>query len=446
MNTFLPAFASGLALVGLLAGCSADTDGMETAFPDDAAPNDVFTPVDVTPEDVTTDDGAPLTDANARDVSPFDATARDVPRITDAPRDTPALDVSTRPDVTSRPDVFVLDRPTDQPSPVDRPVTPTGACTTLGPWVASAPFASGDVVSHPLPSFAVGSYFYVHTMRPGGAQRRLFSARANDDGSLGPWQTASDDHGGGPHGFTAVVADGQAYHFRNGHIARYPLTADGRMNGDVALVERSTQTSFGGNLYVWDSATVATPPGSRGWVFHLGGFSFAPYAYRPNVFRSAVPVEASFTRMGLDHPVERPGRAAWVQPAGAAHGFVVTGESGGGARLWRARVTSAGTIDAWAALPNIPAGTGNQRGELFALGDTLFAVRGARVFTTRLDPSGTPTSWASAPSLPEDQVNVTWGDGHQEGASWGVLRDTVYLSGPTRVFYARIVRNAPCGG
>jgi hypothetical protein len=100
------------------------------------------------------------------------------------------------------------------------------------------------------------------------------------------------------------------------------------------------------------------------------------------------------------------------------------------------------TIDDGCSVPEVT----KRVGELFALGDTLFAVRGARVFTTRLDPSGTPTSWASAPSLPEDQVNVTWGDGHQEGASWGVLRDTVYLSGPTRVFYARIVRNAPCGG
>ncbi len=418
---------------------------METALPDDAAPDDVPITEDVFLDEGAPEDSATSIDATVRDVPARDASVRDVPRIPDAPRDVPVLDVSTRPDVTPRPDVVVLDRPNDQPPPVDRPVTPTGACTTLGPWLASAPFANGDVVSHPLPSFAVGSFFYVHTMRPGGAQRRLVSARANDDGSLGPWQTASDDHGGGPHGFTAVVADGQAFHFRNGHIARYPLTADGRMNGDVALVERSTQSSFGGNLYVWDSATAATPAGSRGWVFHLGGFSFAPYAYRPDVFRSAVPVEASFTRTGLRHPVERPGRAAWVQPAGASHGFLVTGESGGGARLWRARVTTAGTIDAWASLPNLPAGTGNQRGELFALGDTLFAVRGARVFAARLDANGNPSSWAAAPSLPEDQVNVTWGDGHQEGASWGVLRDTVYLTGPARVFFARIVRNAPCG-
>jgi len=321
--------------------------------------------------------------------------------------------------------------------------TIAGACTSLGAWSSTAEFADADHVSHPLPSFAVGSYYYVHTQTPGGDDRVLYSAAQQPDGSLGAWQVASSDHGGGPHGFAAIAVGGEAFHFRNGHIARYPLDASGIMTGDVELLEDSVDTSFGGNRYVWDTAVHAAFGGGNDYVFHLGGFSFTGYAYRQDVFRSAVPLASQFEDVGVDHPADRPGKSAFVAPAGAEHGYIFTGESGG-SRLWRARVASGGGLETWVEQSSLPAGTGNERGELFAVDSTLFAVRGARVFAAHVDEGGTLGPFAAMPDLPEDEVDISWGDGHLEGNAWGIIGEHVYVTGPKRVFYAPIARGQPC--
>lgn len=318
---------------------------------------------------------------------------------------------------------------------------PTGACRTVTAWSASEPFADDAHVSHPLPSFASGGWYYVHTKTHGGADdRRLYAAKPGPDGALGPWQQASADHGGGPHGFTAVDVDGDAYHFRNGHIARYVLS-DGVMQGDVVLVEDDVETAFGGNKYVWDSAVYAQLSGGQRWLIHLGGFSFAGYQYRPDVYRSAVPVQPAFTDAAFDHPSQRPGRAAFYGPSAAAHGYLYTGE-GDGPRLWRATVNADGSFadpgDPWQQQADLPSGSGNQRGELFVAGATLFTVRGARVFRADLNEGGELSAWIELPTLPEDQVDINWGDGHLEGAANGQIGAHIYLTGPKRVFFARL--------
>jgi len=319
----------------------------------------------------------------------------------------------------------------------------TGECATLGAWQASEPFADAEHVSHPLPSFAAGRYYYVHTKtRDGADDRILYSALQNADGSLGPWQVASADHGGGPHGYTAVVVDGVPYHFRNGHIARYDCTSDGKVT-DIVLVEDSVDTAFGGDRFVWDSAVFAVFGSGDKRVFHLGGFSFTPYAYRNDVRRNAAPVQPRFEDTGAHHPAERPGKAALFAPPGSDFAFLFTGRSGG-SELWRARVHADGTLDAFESLPELPVGTGNARGDMFVVDRTLFVVRGSAVYRATLSGDGGLSGWESQPSLPEEQVDISWGDGHLEGASHGILGSFVYLTGPKRVYYAPILAGQPC--
>lgn len=309
---------------------------------------------------------------------------------------------------------------------------PPGSPCGLGAWIASEPFADDTHVSHPLPSFARGGWFYVHTMTPDGDDRVLYAAAPRADGTLGPWQVASTDHGGGPHGFTAVVAGGEAYHFRNGHIARYPLDDAGHMTGDVVLLEDDPTTAFDGERYVWDTA-VYVPLGA-GRVAHLGGFSFTPYDYRQELMADTLPLGPRFERLGISHPATRPGRATFVQTS-ADGGFIFTGESGA-SRLWRAPVSATGDVASFEALGGLPAGDDNGRGDLFAVEQLLVAIRGSQVHVTTVAADGSLGGWRSMPPLPEPQVDVHWGDGHLAGASWGVIGDHVYVAGQRRAYAA----------
>ncbi len=314
--------------------------------------------------------------------------------------------------------------------------SPGGSCTLLGAWKQTSSFADGSHVSHPLPSFGVSGRYYVHTMATGGGERILKFAAQGADGSLGAWQIAAADHGGGPHGFTAVVVGKEPFHFRNGHIARYPLDAGGKMTGDVVLVESNPDTAFGGNRYVWDSALVATVSG-KSWVVHLGGFSFTGYTYKPQVYRSEVPLQPSFTAVGLNHPAQRPGKCAFIAP------FIFTGE-GDGSSLWRSKLLADGKLEPWTGLAALPSGTDNQRGDWFAIDGTLFVVRGAKVFGAKVDPQGALGAFAERSALPEPQIDVHWGEAHLEGSSHAVLGDYVYLTGKKSVHCAPILRNQPC--
>ncbi|MBK7401353.1 MAG: hypothetical protein IPJ34_35140 [Myxococcales bacterium] len=330
---------------------------------------------------------------------------------------------------------------TDAVDAVEAEAPTPSECWSAGAWVASAAFADAGHVSHPLPSFARAGVYYVHTMNVAGSgDRVLQAARVGADGALSPWFAASPDHGGGPHGYTAIVVDGEAFHFRNGHIARYPFDAAGKMTGDVVLLEKSTSTSFGGAQFVWDTAVYAPFASGAKWAFHLGGFSFTPYAYRPEVSRSAVPIGSAFSAPLGKHPAARPGKSVFV--AGKTGGFVFTGESAASS-LFRAAAQADGALDAWTPVGPLPAGTGNERGDLFVKGRTLFTVRGAKVFATDVAADGKLGAWTAMPSLPEDQIDVGWGDGHLEGAAWGLVGDVALLTGPKRVFSTRLV-GRPC--
>jgi hypothetical protein len=256
----------------------------------------------------------------------------------------------------------------------------TTGCPRLGPWRPSEPW--GDAASHPMPSFVHGDAFYVHT----DAARTMRVADIDVEGVLGAWRDAGD-HGGGPHGFTALALHDEVFHFRNGHIARFRFRPDGALDGDVALLEESVDLAFGGNRYVWDVAVAITDGTTPRGVVHLGGFSFTGYEYRAQVFRRASPIEGRFERVG-DFPASRPGNAAYVS-IDASHGFVFARESAG-ARLFRARVDGL-DVSSFEELAALPDGDDNGRGDVIAIGCTLVVIRGARASTS-------PTSRATVRS------------------------------------------------
>jgi hypothetical protein len=305
-------------------------------------------------------------------------------------------------------------------------------CPRLGSWSSSAPW--GTEPSHPLPSFALNGRFYVHTQQ--GGSRATHMATIDASGRVSGFRNAGD-HGGGPHGFTALVANNEAWHFRNGHIARYRFDTQGMIAGDVELIEESVDTAFGANRYVWDSAiAVVNQRGAARAIVHLGGFSFSGYTYRPDVFWSPVPVARRFERVG-SFPATRPGNAAYVATGDDA-GWIFARESNAG-RLFRASVERT-AVRAFAQAGTLPDGDDNQRGDFFSIGCALFVIRGSRVFAADVATDGSITRWEPQPSLPEAQIDVSWGDGHQEGASWGILGEYVLVTGQRRVHVARIAR------
>ena len=69
---------------------------------------------------------------------------------------------------------------------------------------------------------------------------------------------------------------------------------------------------------------------------------------------------------------------------------------------------------------------------------------GAKVFAPAVADDGKLDGSTAMPSLPADQIDVSWGDGHLEGAAWGLVGDVALLTGPKRVFSTRLV-GRPCG-
>jgi hypothetical protein len=177
----------------------------------------------------------------------------------------------------------------------------------------------------------------------------------------------------------------------------------------------------------------------KGRVFHLGGFSFTGYGYKQRVMQSTTPIGSAFAEVGRHFPAARPGKAAFVTDA-ASEGHIFAAESGGAA-LWAARVRDDGSVDEWRRERDRPSGSGNELGDLFASGRTLFLVRGSKVFASDVK-SGVLGPFVAQPELPEAQIDVTWGDGHLEGASFGVIGSWIYLTGPKRVFFAELKSSA----
>jgi len=309
-----------------------------------------------------------------------------------------------------------------------------GEVTTLEAWQSRLLPSQ----SHPLPSWARGSYFYVHTF-DGSIYRASIS-----NGRITAWQNAGN-YAGGPQGYVVLVANNTPYAFRNGHVIRYDIDASNNIRG-LSCLEWASQscagapsTAFGGIKYFWDSA-VYVPLASR-YIFHLGGFNMDGHAYNVNtIHRQALPLTAPvrFAAAG-GTPTSRPYKAAFYR-ASDHYGFIYMGSLE--QCIWRIRVNADGSTGAWEVAHGYPQGE-NDRGDMFVIDNQLFVIRGSKVYQATInETTGALSQWSDEPpDLPERQVTVTWNATEPEPASYGVIGDYVCVTGTTRVFCAHIKRN-----
>ena len=320
---------------------------------------------------------------------------------------------------------------------------------TLGPWQETTNFADAGHRSHPLPSFAVGPYYYVHTQTNAGANDRIvYYAWQRADGSLSPWSVALSDHGGGPQGYTVVATEDTAYHFRNGHIAKYVIERWTGWISKIKLLENPEyREPFSGKKYVWDTAVYVPSAAGSSYVYHLGGFDMTAYSYDfDDTLRTTAPIaqeNAYFQSIeGFVSPVINPNKAAFYRKSEmSGEGYIYMGDRNS-SKIYRAYVNEdiERTPKSWIDSGDIPDGNGNNLGDMFVIRDSLFVIRGSKVFRATINATdGSLSAWDdSPPDLPEAQIDVNWYWANTEGASYGIIGDYVYVTGPKKVYYSKI--------
>lgn len=313
--------------------------------------------------------------------------------------------------------------------------------TTLDPWQESSPVIDSNHRTAPLPSFAVNKRYYVHTDLSTGlsnSERILYVADQQADGSLGPWRVATEEHGGGPHGYTAITAASNVYHFRNGHIAQYIIDESGNVT-EIKLLEADPNTSFGGNKYVWDT-TIFVPFDQKKFIFHLGGYGLPGSGYLNDLYRIELPINSgsSFTKVGLTPPSGRPYKAAFYK-VDSGHGYIYLGNRDS-QTIYKAGVDKDGNVGSWQEAGTAP-NSGNNLGDMFVIDNQFFIIKSNKVYQATIGPDGSLGSFSDTPpDLPSEQVSIEWDDGHPEGKNFAFIGDYVYVTGPDRVYYAKINR------
>ena len=319
---------------------------------------------------------------------------------------------------------------------------------TLSPWQETANFVNESHRSHPLPSFAVGQYFYVHTQANGGGDRIVYYASQRPDGSLSPWSIALSDHGGGPHGYTAVATENTAYHFRNGHIAKYSIERSTGWISEIKLLENPEyREPFSGSKYVWDTAVYVPFAIGKSYIYHLGGFDMTTYSYGfDEMLRITTPIaqeNAYFQNLdGVVSPTINPNKAAFYKTSDlGGEGYIYMGDRNS-SKIYRIHVREdmATSPESWIDSGDLPDGNGNHLGDMFVILNSLFVIRGSKVFRATIDAAdGSLSAWDdSPPDLPEAQIDVNWYPANTEGASYGIIGDYVYVTGPKKVYYSKI--------
>jgi len=320
---------------------------------------------------------------------------------------------------------------------------------TLGPWQETANFVDEGHRSHPLPSFAVGSYYYVHTKTNEGARDRIvYYAGQRADGSLTPWAVALYDHGGGPQGYTAVAIENTAYHFRNGHIGQYVIEQGTGWMPKIRLLENSAvHEPFSGNKYMWDTAVHIPSATGDSYIYHLGGFDMTSHRYdTDDMHRTTTPIaqeNAYFKRLrGIDAPTKNPNKATFYRKSEMnGDGYIYMGDRNS-SKIYRTEINEGieDSPEAWIDSGEFPRGNDNHLGDMFVIEDSLFVIRGSKVFRAAINAiDGSLSSWDdSPPDLPEAQIDVNWHSGNTEGASYGIIGDYVYVTGSKKVYYSKI--------
>lgn len=326
----------------------------------------------------------------------------------------------------------------------------TVQAVTLGQWQTSPEF---NFRSHPVPSFAIGSYYYV--MKE-GAVTDMYYAKQGAGGALMHPDTGSisdvwkqirpgGGYGSSPHGTSAIAFDGSGYYFRNGYIIRAVQDA---ANGEISRVvelEDPGRRGFDGEHWFWNSLVYAPFTSGQRYIYQFGGWEMDDYRYKQDIFYRTAPFpnpdgnssDNNFADIGSDSPFERPGKAAFYQIPGQTYGYAYL-RVGNGNSMKRVRVNSDGSLGSWEDVPAIPSGSGNGRGDVFVVDGTMFAISGSKVFSADLGSTGDVVWDSSSPDLPDEQIDEHWGGEHVEGASYGFIGNYVYVTGKRNVYYAQI--------
>ena len=318
-------------------------------------------------------------------------------------------------------------------------------------WNESQPFTDGSTTSHPLASFLANGYYYVLL-----ANRDIKYAKIQSDGSLGNWQTASTQHNEGlGRGYTAVVVNNVPFLLRFGRVEKLDINSQ---TGDILSItqvgsEQGGNDSIGGSFYYWNTA-VTTNFGNQQYVYHLGGFDCCQdphYSNNSKVYRvsNTASDKWDWVYMG-DGPYGNAYKAVFYKVPNRNYGYIITSDLNPDSKpMYAVKVNSNGDfVGKWRQLGDLPVGSGNNIGDFFIDMDTLFVIRGNRVWSMpSLDINLEDLSigsWSSQfpNDLPVIQIDKIWepsvGTDHTEGQSYGVLNNTVYVTGPKKVYYSKI--------
>ncbi len=336
--------------------------------------------------------------------------------------------------------LFVLVVQEEKPTAVTS--TEPVSAATCDHWLESEPFYTNTTRSHPLPSFAAGNYYYVMLKTPASHAKY---AEILSDGSLGEWKVAtkgeSDNSG---RGYNAVSFDGTGYLLRYGRVLKQITSADGDIVNEADV--GNGPNNVGGHGYYWLGSVLADFGATR-WVYIFGGFDLDPHVYvfdgtyRSNNLASAS--TWSWTHIGKKFPGAYPYKGAFYK-ASDAYGFIYVADRDG--TLYKIRVDSNGNLGTWSSAGvNFPSA---DRGDYFVANNKLWVIRGSKVYYGDIDSSSGNISAFddSPPDLPGPQIEMDWGDGHNEGNSWAIVNDVIYVTGPDRVYYLPLSGGCTRGG
>lgn len=326
--------------------------------------------------------------------------------------------------------------------------TNAGGGPTPGPWQASTPF-SNSAFSHPLPSFAAKGYYYVLLNN-----RDIMYAKINSDGSLGTWNRAIALHNeGSGRGYTAVVVNDTPYLLRFGNVERLDIDPQTGTVTGITQVGSSTDDndSVGGNYYYWNTAVLADF-GTQKYVYNLGGFDCCEsphYSNNNKIYRASNLTSNNWQweYMG-DGPYQNPYKAAFYKVPNQDYGYIFTSDLNPSDKpLYIRKVRSDGSFEGnWEQI-RLPQSDGENLGDFFVVSDALFVIRGSKVYSLpNLTENLSNASWSGhyPNDLPEGQVDRNWqpslGTDHADGASYAVIGNMVYLTGPRKVYYSTITQ------
>jgi hypothetical protein len=323
-------------------------------------------------------------------------------------------------------------------------------CYRISSWNASDyQSASGGNSANRYPSFAIGDFYYVNTKG-----NKTVALKTNADGTPLTWTDTGFEHGG-VHGFTAVSTGSEAFMFRNGHVGRYSLNANTgtKVNNDkgeneYTFYEGDVDQVFDRYRWVWDSAVYAKFANGNSFFIHLGGWGHTVpnsglYHHARDIFRVKLPMTPHGTKFdrvdGVDNPEDKPGKSAFLLAPSGTSGFLfASGQSHD--RLHRITVNDSGDfVGSWSQInAQGVESSGQGRGDLVPVGRSLLWVRGNKVNLFDLSTTGELSAKIATPDLPvEQRVVDDWG-GETDGASWGIIKDKLYLTTNQSVYWTSL--------